>query len=145
MKRTGYLKPPWLMRAVGNRLAPVMNRSMVVRLSVPGRTSGQWRTNPIVVLDHDGQRYLVAPFGHTDWALNLRASGRGRLIRRGRVEEFVAVEIPPGERPPLIDAYRRRYGRMPKVAASFDELPDPADHPTFRMVSTPPTGERPAA
>ncbi|GIH14159.1 hypothetical protein [Rugosimonospora africana] len=34
----------------------------------------------------------------------------------------------------LIGAYSRQYGKMPKVTASLDQLPDPADHPTFQMV-----------
>jgi deazaflavin-dependent oxidoreductase (nitroreductase family) len=123
------------MRIIGNRLAPRFNPKLVATLSVPGRTSGQWRTTPIVVLEHDGGRYLVAPFGDTEWARNLRAAHTGRLHRGSGVEEFVAVEVSPSGRPPLIEAYLRRYGRMPQVAASFRQLPDPADHPTFRITA----------
>jgi deazaflavin-dependent oxidoreductase (nitroreductase family) len=136
MPRPSYRRPPWWMRMIGNRIAPVMNRTMVARLSVPGRSSGQWRTTPIVVLDDQGERYLLAPGGHTDWARNLRAAGHGRLIQHGRVEEFAAVEVPPHQRPALITAYQHRYGKMPTVAASFRQFPDPVDHPTFRI--TPP-------
>jgi deazaflavin-dependent oxidoreductase (nitroreductase family) len=135
MARAGYRKPPWWMRAIGNHLAPLMNGGMVARLSLPGRTSGQTRTTPIVVLEHDGERYLVAPYGHTDWTRNLRAAHRGRLVRRGHAEDFTATEVPPQERPPLIEAYLRRYGKMPKVADSFTRLPNPADHPIFRIAS----------
>jgi hypothetical protein len=88
------------------------------------------------VLEHGGQRYLVSPFGETDWALNLRAARSGRLARRERVEQFAAVEVPAEERRPLLETYLHRFGRMPKVAASFRRLPDPADHPTFRITST---------
>jgi deazaflavin-dependent oxidoreductase (nitroreductase family) len=123
------------MRAIGNRLAPRFNRTLVATLSVPGRVSGQWRTTPVVVLEHDGDRYLVAPFGDTEWARNLRAAHTGRLNRGSGVEEFAAVEVPASERPPLIAEYRRRYGRMPQVAASFRQLPDAADHPTFRITA----------
>jgi hypothetical protein len=49
------------------------------------------------------------------------------------VEEFDAVELPPHDRPPVIAAYRSRYGKMPTVEACFREFPDPADHPTFRI------------
>jgi deazaflavin-dependent oxidoreductase (nitroreductase family) len=122
------------MRYIGNRLSP-MNAKLVARLSIPGRVSGRWRTTPIAVLDHDGERYLVAPGGQTEWARNLRAARRGRLIRQGRVEEFTAVELPPGDRPPVIAAYRSRYGKMPTVDAGFREFPDPADHPTFRIAA----------
>jgi deazaflavin-dependent oxidoreductase (nitroreductase family) len=132
-----YLKPPWWMRAIGNRLAPLFNRGMVATLSVRGRRSGQWRTVPVVVLDHEGERYLLAPFGDSDWSRNLRAAGGGRLRQRGRVEDFTAIEVAPQQRGPLIQAYLRRYGKAPRVAASLDQLPDPADHPTFRIVPRP--------
>jgi len=105
-------------------------------LSVHGRSSGQWRAVAVVVLEHEGQRYLLAPSGHTDWSRNLRASGAGRLRHRGQMEEFTAVEIPVDQRQPLIEAYRRRYGKLPRVAATFRKLPDPADHPAFRIVKS---------
>jgi deazaflavin-dependent oxidoreductase (nitroreductase family) len=133
MTRRRYLRPPWWLRAIGNRLAPASNPALVARLSVRGRSSGRWRTTPVVVLAHDGERYLISPFGDTDWSRNLRATLTGRLSRRGHSEPFTAVEVPPERRAPLLDAYRRRFDRMPKVADSFRRLPDPADHPTFRI------------
>lgn len=132
-----YLKPPWMQRNVGNRLAPLVKPSVVSKLSVPGRRSGQWRTTPVAVLDHGGARYLVSVFGTTDWALDLRASGRGRLAGRQRVEEIGAVEVPVGERQPILDAYLARFAKMPHVDAAFRSLPDPSDHPTFRVAVVP--------
>src|SRR5690348_11959018 len=128
MSETAYIKPPWWMLAIGNRFS-VLNRKMIARLSVPGRRSGQLRSTPVVVLRHEGERYLIAPFGNTGWVRNLRAAQHGRLTVNGRDEEFVPVEVPPADRPPLIEAYLRRYGKAPKVASSFRRLPDPADHP----------------
>jgi deazaflavin-dependent oxidoreductase (nitroreductase family) len=128
-----YRKPSWMLRVVGNRMSP-MNRRLISTLSVPGRRSGRWRTTPVVVMEYDGERYLVAAFGETEWALNLRAAGRGRLQRRGSpAEEFTAAEVPVPERGPLIEEYRRRYSKAPGVAASFKQFPDPANHPTFRV------------
>ena len=135
MTERRYLKPPWMQRTVGNRLAPLFKPSVVGKLSVPGRRSGEWRTTPVAVLDHDGDRYLVAVFGTTDWALDLRASGRGRLSRRRRVEEIGAVEVPVAERQPILDAYLARFATMPHVGSAFRALPDPADHPTFRVAA----------
>ncbi|GAA4466035.1 nitroreductase/quinone reductase family protein [Phytohabitans houttuyneae] len=137
MSGRNHLKPPWMQRAVGNRLAPVFKPSVVGKLSVPGRRSGRWRTTPVAVLEHAGERYLVSVFGTTDWALDLRASGRGRLSQRQRVEEIGAVEVPVGERRPILDAYLARFAKMPHVGAAFRTLPDPADHPTFRVGSAP--------
>jgi len=127
-----YRRPPWAARTIGARLAARFNRS-VSRLSIRGRVTGRWRTVSVAVLDQDGHRYLLAAHGDTDWSRNLRTAGRGRLETNGRVEEFTATEVPVGELPPLIDAYLRRYGRMPTVARTFRALPDPAQHPTFRI------------
>ena len=52
---------------------------------------------------------------------------------RGRVEEFTTTEVPAEERPPLIGAYLQQFGTLPTVASTFRALPDPADHPTFRI------------
>jgi deazaflavin-dependent oxidoreductase (nitroreductase family) len=139
MTKPVYLKPPWFLRAIGNRLSP-LNRDMVAVLSVRGRTSGQPRSTPIVVLEHEGERYLVTPYGNTEWVRNLRVAGTGQLKQHGRTEEFAATEVPTAERPPIIEAYLRKYGRMPTVARTFKQLPDPAEHPTFRITTTHPPG-----
>ena len=131
-----YLRPPWGARVIGNRMAKVFARSVLSTLSVRGRTSGRWRSVPVAVLDHDGERYLIAPRGNTEWSRNLRAANGGRLRRGGRVEEFEAVEVPAEERPPLIAVYLEQFGRFPTVAETFRQLPDPADHPTFRIVDS---------
>jgi deazaflavin-dependent oxidoreductase (nitroreductase family) len=129
-----YRKPPWAARTIGARMAARFN-PLVSRLSVPGRVTGRWHTVSVAVLEHDGKRYLLAPAGDTDWSLNLRASGSGRLEHRGHVEEFTATEVPVEERPPLIDTYLDRFHKMPTVARTFRALPDPAHHPTFLITS----------
>ena len=62
-------------------------------LEVPGRASGTARRTPVNLLIVDGQRYLVAPRGHTQWVRNLRASGRGRLLLGRHREPFAAAEL----------------------------------------------------
>ena len=100
MNHRRYLNPPRMQRNVGNRLAPLFQPSLVLRPSVPGRRSGRWHTLPIVVLDHNGERYLVSVHGESDWALDLRTSRRGRLTRRGHTEEISVVEVPIRDRAP---------------------------------------------
>ena len=78
------------------------------------------------------RHYLKPPWWQPGDRQPAGAARRGRLARRDRVEQF-AVEIPAEERRPLIETYLHRFGRMPKVATSFQRLPDPADHPTFRI------------
>ncbi|HZD67395.1 MAG TPA: nitroreductase family deazaflavin-dependent oxidoreductase [Actinomycetes bacterium] len=138
MTTAPYLPPSWAARVIGNRMARIVARSVLRTLAVRGRKTGQWRKVPIVVLEHDNQRYLLAPRGNTDWSRNLRAAGSGRLTFKGRTEEFDAVDVPVAERPPLIEAYLEQFGRYPSVTDTFRQLPDPADHPTFRLIRSGP-------
>jgi deazaflavin-dependent oxidoreductase (nitroreductase family) len=117
-------------------MARLFKPSVVCLLSVPGRTTGEWRSNPVVVLEHDGERYLVGAYGHTEWSRNLRAAGRGRLTKQGRTEAFAAVEVSVEQVPPLLDAYLQQFGKLPTVGRTFRALPEPADHPTFRITNT---------
>lgn len=124
-----YLRPGWLLRRVVNPL--IARLGMTPVLAVRGRKTGRWHIVPVNVLEYGGQRYLVAPRGETDWVRNLRAAGEGELRWRGRVERFRAAEVPDAEKPPLIEAYLQRWGAQ--VRAQFAALPDPADHPVFRL------------
>jgi deazaflavin-dependent oxidoreductase (nitroreductase family) len=105
-----------------------------VPLTVRGRRSGQPRRIPVLPVEYTGASYLVSPRGETEWVRNLRAAGEGTLERDGRSEPFRAVEVPVGERPPILDVYRTIGGRT--VKGYFDQLPDAADHPVFRMDRT---------
>jgi hypothetical protein len=83
------------------------------------------------VLELDGQRYLVAPRGDTEWVRNLRTTHRGELRRLTRVESFRATEVPDSEKPRIIEAYLARWGYQ--VKRYFEAVPRPADHPVFRI------------
>ena len=50
-------------------------------LAVRGRATGEWRTTPVNPLRVAGERYLVAPRGHTHWVRNLRVAGRVSCAR----------------------------------------------------------------
>jgi hypothetical protein len=103
-----YLKPGWLVIRVVN---PVLMRlGITPTLAVRGRTSGEWRTVPVNVLELAGQHYLVAPRGDTQWVRNLRTTGGGELRWRGRIEPFQSTEIADDEKPPIIEAYLARWG-----------------------------------
>jgi deazaflavin-dependent oxidoreductase (nitroreductase family) len=78
-------------------------------LYVRGRKSGEWRTTPVNPLSYGGQRYLVAPRGHTQWVRNMRAAGGGELHVGRRVERFTATELPDDQKPPLLRAYLKRW------------------------------------
>lgn len=126
-----YLRPGFFIRRIANPLASLFGAATT--LAVRGRRSGEWKTVPVNVLELDGDRYLMAVRGETEWVRNLRATGGGELRRRGKTEPFrVAEEIhETDKRARIVGAYLDRWGRQ--VKAQFDKLPDPADHPVFRI------------
>lgn len=108
-------------------------------LTVAGRTSGLPRSTPVDVMTLDGVRWLVAPYGVTNWVRNVRAAGRVSL-RRGRSNERLRAEE--------VDAAAavapiRLYIRTVRVTRSYWEVgPDSSDtqiaavvgdHPVFRL------------
>ncbi len=110
-------------------------------LELPGRKTGEPRRTPVNLLTFGGQRYLVAPRGHTHWVRNLRASGSGRLLIGRRAEEFSAVELPDDEKPPLLREYLRRwkwevgqfFGGLGPDAPDEELRRIAPDHPVFRI------------
>ena len=103
-------------------------------LYVRGRTSGQWRSNPVNVLTHDGRRYLVAPRGLTQWVRNLRAAGGGELRVGRKVEQFTATELADDQKPEILRAYLKRWKL--EVGVFFDGVG--ADAPDARLLEMAP-------
>jgi len=139
-------RPGWFTARVFNPLVAAVTRGGVSVfgsrvLEVPGRKSGQPRRTPVNLLSLDGQRYLVAPRGDTQWARNLRASGQGRLLVGRRSETFAADELADDEKPPVLRAYLKRWKF--EVGVFFDGVgPDSSEdellraapkHPVFRL------------
>jgi deazaflavin-dependent oxidoreductase (nitroreductase family) len=140
-----FKQPGWFTKQVFNPLvAWLSRRGLSVAgsrvLEVQGRKSGEWRKTPVNPLEFEGNRYLVAPRGNTQWVRNMRVSGRGRLVGR-KTEEFTATEVPEADRPPLLRAYLAKWKW--EVGAFFDGVgPDSSDeelqriapdHPAFRI------------
>jgi hypothetical protein len=84
----------------------------------------------VIPVTLDGNVYLLSFGGTTDWARNLRASGRGELRRKGRNQPFTAVEVEGDERDRVIAKYLAGSGPIKK---DFYRKPAAADHPTFRV------------
>lgn len=103
-------------------------------LAVRGRRSGEWRTVPVNLLVHEGDRYLVAPRGHTQWVRNLRAAGGAGELRVGRrVEVFTADELADDEKPPVLRAYLRRWKW--EVGVFFDGVDASASDEELRAIA----------
>jgi deazaflavin-dependent oxidoreductase (nitroreductase family) len=114
MTETRYLEPGWFTRNVFNRSVRRLTRLGISvmgsrELSVQGRKSGEWRSNPVNLLTLDDQRYLVSPRGITQWVRNLRVAGTGELRVGRRVETFTAEELPDDAKAPVIRAYLQRW------------------------------------
>ncbi len=75
-------------------------------LTTRGRKTGQPRTNPVVLVEHDGRRWLVAPYGPVSWVHNARAAGRLSLTRRRDTRDYTIREVPPDGFP--LVAWRHR-------------------------------------
>ena len=126
-----YVKPPAFTRRLVNPLVSRLRTGGVATLTVVGRSSGAPRTVPVIPVEVDGVRYLVSPFGESDWVRNLRSAGAGQLCGKSATGAFRATELPVDQRPPIIAAYRR--GARRDVDRYFTRLPDPADHPVFQL------------
>jgi deazaflavin-dependent oxidoreductase (nitroreductase family) len=141
-----YKPAGWFTRNVFNRGVALMVKlgigvygSRV--LEVRGRKSGEWRQTPVNLLTVDGQDYLVAPRGHTQWVRNIRVSGGGRLRLGHRIQEIKVVELPDEQKPPVLREYLKRWAWEVKAffdgvdASSTDEqlLAVAPDHPVFRL------------
>lgn len=103
-------------------------------LYVKGRTSGEWRSTPVNLLKHDGNRYLVAPRGTTQWVRNLRAAdGHGELHLGRRVEPFRATELGDDAKPAVLRAYLKRW-KM-EIGVFFDGVGPDASDETLRRIA----------
>ena len=88
MMTMAYLKPPAFTRRVANPVAMRLNARGGATLTVVGRRAPGARKVPVIPVEVGGSRYLVAPYGESDWVRNLRAAGSGELSRKGRTEVF---------------------------------------------------------
>ena len=143
-----YVEPGWFTRHVFNPTVALLTRMGVSvwgsrELRVRGRTSGEWRTTPVNLLTVDGEQFLVAPRGLTQWVKNLRVAGTGELRVGRHTESFRATEMADEEKVPILRAYLKRW--KAEVGVFFDgvsgDSPDDdlrriaPDHPVFRIVT----------
>ena len=79
-------------------------------LTVRGRKTGNPQSVPVNLLTLDGERFLVAPRGNTQWVRNVRAAGEAELRVGRRVETVRLVEVPADQRVPVLRVYLKRWG-----------------------------------
>jgi deazaflavin-dependent oxidoreductase (nitroreductase family) len=113
MSETRNLKPSKADR-VFNRIVGALGKMGISLmgsrvLAVKGRKSGEWRTTPVNLMTHDGEKYLVAPRGHTQWVRNMRAAGGGELRLGRKAETFTATELADAEKPEILRMYLKKW------------------------------------
>src|SRR3954470_21602522 len=142
-----YKAPGWFTRNLMNRLVRRLTRLGISvlgsrELRLRGRTTGEIRTTVVNLLDLDGERYLVAPRGTTQWVRNLRAAdGDGELRVGRRVEHFRAIELTDEEKTPVLRAYLARwkfevnqfFGGVGPDAPDAQFTAIAPNHPVFRI------------
>jgi len=136
--------PVKLMNGLIGRLASIgIIPGGTVQLQVKGRRSEQTRSTAVTLADHEGNRYLVAPRGNTEWVRNVQAAGGQAALRHGKSEPVRLEEVPLEQRAPVIKAYLQKTHRVTK--REFGIEPDApleefekiaARHPVFRIVTS---------
>ena len=124
--RTRYRQPSNIYRRVNASLGPWLNElgvtpRDVVMLEVPGRRSAVVRRTLLVRVDVGGHHYLVSLAGESEWVRNVRANGGRAVVGRRRPHAVHLVELPDGERPPILRAYLWRWGRRQRSKAASSE------------------------
>lgn len=109
-----------------------------------GRRTGRDRRNPVVVVEYDGRRWLVAPYGVVSWVHNMRATGRVTLTRRRTSHAYAIREVSAQEAGPVL----QRYVAIASATRSFFQadrndpverfVAEAAHHPVFELT---PAGE----
>jgi len=121
-----------------------------VTLEVVGRRTGRVTRVPLGMADWAGDWYLVSMLGNDcNWVRNVRAAGGLVTIRHGRARAGRLIEVPAGERAPILKRYLQKVpGARPHVPvdrnaplAEFEAIA--AGYPAFRVTAaTPPAPPR---
>ena len=129
-----------------NRLVIRLNRWGIAApnsfvLTVRGRKTGKAYSVPVLLVDENSQRWLVAPYGEVSWVRNARATGEVTLSRGSRSETLKIREADPQESAPILKQY---ITREKIVQPYFDVVPDApleafaaeaSRHPVFQLLS----------
>lgn len=151
MTTAHYQAPDWMTKHLFNPLVSFFTRLGLSAkgsrvLEVRGRTTGEPRRTPVNLLNFEGEEYLVAPRGETQWVRNVRADGQHRLtlILGRRRDERTATEIADANKVPVLRAYLERwqsetgkfFGGVDADAADDELVAIAPKHPVFVLSPT---------
>lgn len=136
---------PGRLRHVGNAVASVLARTGLIPhtylLTTRGRKTGRVRNNPVTLVELDGQRWLVAPYGPVSWVHNARAAGKIELTRGRTTRAYEIRELPAQQAGYVLKHYLRRaritqpYFRARPDSPVEDFSAEAALHPVFQLVT----------
>jgi len=105
-ERTTIAQPaataPWWVKIFSPIARPLLGAGVPLGfnglVTIAGRKTGQPRTTPVAIIEHEGRRWIWAPWGDVHWVRNLRTAGRATISVRRRDEEVTATELDRAER-----------------------------------------------
>ena len=136
-------RPGWLAR-ISNRLGAIafaagIGPNRAATLEVRGHKTGRKISFPVVVVDYQADRYLVAMLGQkTYWVRNVRADNHAVLLQRKR-ENVSLVEDFSGNRAAILRRYlelaagARPFFPIDRRAPSSDFERIVNEYPVFRV------------
>jgi deazaflavin-dependent oxidoreductase (nitroreductase family) len=135
-------------RRVGDAIISVFVRAGLVPstylLTTRGRKTGRPRTHPATVVEHEGKRWLVAPYGPVSWVHNVRADPHVTLRRRSDTRAYTVREVTaPEEAGPVLKRYvaiasaTRPYFAASKDSSVEDFIAEADRHPVFELTPSP--------
>ena len=141
-----YHKPGAFARAFNSVFTILFKRGIGaknnVTIEVAGRKSGEPRSTAVNNVEYEGERYLVAPRGNTEWVRNVRAASGQAILHRGKPEPVTLIDVPAASRAPVLQKYlgenamstKASFGIDPKSPIEkFQEITD--RHPVFKITS----------
>jgi deazaflavin-dependent oxidoreductase (nitroreductase family) len=141
---TYYHKPGAIARAFNRVLTFLFARgvgpSKNIAIEHIGRRSGKTYSTAVNIVEYEGQRYLVAPRGNTEWVRNIRAAGGAATLKHGKPEPVTLIDVPEPERAPILRKYLGENAMSTKASFGIDPK-SPLDefvkvsgrHPVFRI------------
>lgn len=117
---------------------------ILVTLQVRTLDTGRLSSVVLAAVDYQGRRYLISMLGNaSEWVRTIRATDGNALIKRGRTRLVKLVEIPTGERAPILKAWcqvatsGRKHLPVSHDAPLADFATIAADYPVFRVDPAP--------
>lgn len=135
---------PSSLRRAGDAVMSVFVRMGVIPgtylLTTRGRKTGKPITHPATVVEENGRRWLVSPYGQVSWVRNARVSGRVSLSRRGDRHDYAVREVSVQEAGPVLKRYvavataSRPYFNAQRDSPVEDFVAEADRHPVFELL-----------